>query len=128
MSSATPRPTTLLVACALGALLGVDALLRAHQLKLLGALDLAMNAQGALLVLVALTAACRPRPWLALAQAALALWVYAGLAPIVGDVAAHGFANVRLWLRPMPSAAFAFFPLAFFGWRAVARGRSAAVA
>jgi hypothetical protein len=125
VSGATRRPAALLIACALGALLGVDALVRAHELKLLGAFDLAMNAQGALLVLAALGVAWRPRAWLALAQAALALWVYAGLAPIVGDLAANGFANVRLWLRPLPLAAFSFFPLAFFGWRALARENAA---
>jgi hypothetical protein len=26
-----------------------------------------------------------------------------------------------MWLRPLPLAAFAFFPLAFFAWRALAR-------
>lgn len=118
---AAARPAVLVAACAVGAGLGVDALRRAHELHLLGGFDLAANLRGALLLGVAAALLWRPRGWLALAQAALALWVYADLAPVVGDLAAHGFADLRLWLRPLPLAAFAFFPLAFFGWRALAR-------
>jgi len=124
MSASAPRPPPLLAACALGVLLGVDVLQRAHELKLLGAFDAVMNVQGALLVGVALATAWRPRSWLAFTQVALALWVYAGLAPVVGDLAAHGFANARMWLQPLPLAAFGFFPLAFFGWRALVRGNA----
>ena len=84
-------------------------------------LGIFLNAQGALLIGLGVATALRPRAWLALAQLAVSLWVYAGLAPVVGDLAAHGFANARIWLQPLPLAAFAFFPLAFFGWRALAR-------
>ena len=115
------RPIALIAACGVGAALGVDALLRAHETRLLGGFDLAANARGVLLLGAALALLWRPRAWLAFAQAGLALWVYTDLAPVVGDLAAHGFANARMWLRPLPLAALAFFPLAFFGWRALSR-------
>jgi hypothetical protein len=118
------RPPVLLAACAVAVTLGVDALRRAHELKQLGAFDPVLNVQGALLIGLGVATALRPRASLALAQAAAALWVYAGLAPVVGDLAAHGFAGARIWLQPLPLAAFAFFPLAFFGWRALARQRA----
>jgi len=103
--------------------LGADALRRAHELQQLGAFDPVLNVQGALLIGLGVATALRPRAPLALAQLAVSVWVYAGLAPVVGDLAAHGFASARLWLKPLPLAAFAFFPLAFFGWRALSRGR-----
>jgi hypothetical protein len=115
------RPIALAAACALAVVLGADALRRAWEMHQLGVLDLAGWLRGGLLAGVALALAWRPRPWLALAQTALALWVYADLAPVVGDLAARGFAGARVWLRPLPIAAFAFFPCAFFGWRALAR-------
>jgi hypothetical protein len=118
------RPVALLAACGIAAALGSDALLRAYEMWALGGFDLAASARGALLLAVALALLWRPHPWLALAQAALALWVYADFAPIVGDLAAHGFAGLRMWLRPLPLAAFAFFPLAFFGWRALVRANA----
>ncbi|HEU4429761.1 MAG TPA: hypothetical protein VFT98_13450 [Myxococcota bacterium] len=125
-SAAAPRrrPPVLLAACAVGATLGVDALRRANELRLLGELDLVLCVQGALLIGLGVATALRPRAPLALAQLAVALWVYTGLAPVLGDLAAHGFASARIWLQPLPLAAFAFFPLAFFGWRALARGRA----
>jgi hypothetical protein len=122
------RPKLLLAACAIGVTLGVDALRRAHEMKLLGACDPMLNVQAALLIGLGVATALRPRAPLALAQVAVSLWVYVGLAPVVGDLAAHGFASARLWLRPLPIAAFAFFPVAFFGWRALARGHGGAEA
>jgi hypothetical protein len=115
------RPAALVAACAIGIVLGADALLRAHELYALGAIDAATTARGLLLVGFGLAVLWRPHARLALAQAALALWVYVELAPVVGDLAAHGFAGLGMWLRPLPIAAFAFFPLSFFGWRALAR-------
>jgi hypothetical protein len=115
------RPFALAAACALGLLLGADSLRQAHETHRLGGFDLAASARGALLVGVALALLWRPRTALALSQAALALWVYADFAPVVGELAAHGFAGLRVWLRPVPLAAFAFFPTAFLGWRALAR-------
>ena len=124
-SAAAPRrrPRVLLAACIVGVTLGADALRRAHELQQLGAFDPVLNVQGALLIGLGVATALRPRAPLALAQMAVSVWVYAGLAPVVGDLAAHGFASARLWLKPLPLAAFAFFPLAFFGWRALSRGR-----
>ncbi len=118
------RPFALLAACGIAAVLGGDALLRAHEMRALGGFDLAASARGVLLLGVGIALLWRPHAWLALAQAALALWVYADFAPIVGDLAAHGFAGLRMWLRPLPLAAFVFFPLAFFGWRALVRANS----
>ncbi len=115
------RPAVLIVACGIAAALGADALGRALELRALGGFDLASTARGALLLGSSLALLWRPHAWLALAQAALALWVYTDFAPIVGDLAAHGFADARMWLRPLPLAAFAFFPLAFFSWRSLAR-------
>ena len=103
-------------------MLGADALRSALEVARLGGeLDGLAVARGAALVAVALACALLRRPLLALAQAALALWVYSDLAPVVGDIAAHGFKHLTMWLRPLPLAALAFFPLAFFGWRALAR-------
>lgn len=119
--SPPPRPAVLAAACAIGVALGVDALVRARALWALGAFDGLTTARGALLVAAGLALLWKPHARLALAQAALALWVYVELAPIVGDLAAHGFAGLGMWLRPLPIAAFAFFPFAFFGWRALAR-------
>jgi len=121
------RPRVLLAASAVGVVLGADALRRAHELKLLGAFDPVLNAQGALLIGLGVATALWPRAPLALAQLAVSIWVYAGLAPVVGDLAAHGFAGARIWLQPLPLAAFAFFPLAFFGWRALAREKRSAL-
>jgi hypothetical protein len=102
--------------------LGADALHSAFEVARLGGeLETVAVARGAALVGVALACALMRRQLLALAQAALALWVYSDLAPVLGDVAAHGFKHLSMWLRPLPLAALAFFPLAFFGWRALAR-------
>jgi hypothetical protein len=120
------RPAALLAACAVGLVLGADALLRARELRALGALEPLALARGVALLAVGLALLWRPHARLALAQAALGLWVYVELAPVVGDLAAHGFASLRMWLRPLPLAAFAFFPLAFFGWRALVRGDASA--
>lgn len=122
-SSPRSLPLSLLLACALGALLGADALRGALLgARLGGELDAVALARGIALVGVALGCAWTRRSLLALAQVALALWVYTDLAPVVGEIVASGFAHARFWLRPLPIAAFAFFPSAFFGWRALARG------
>ncbi len=120
------RPLALWLACTHGVVLGADALSRANELRALGAFDPLATLRAVLLIGVAAALLGRPHPRLALAQAALALWVYVELAPVVGDLAAHGFAGLALWLRPLPIAAFAFFPLAFFAWRALARSRAGA--
>jgi hypothetical protein len=115
----------LLAACALGALLGADALRGALEAaRLGGGVEALALARGVLLIAVALASAITQRAGLALAQAGLALWVYTDIAPVLGDLAAHGFAGARMWLRPLPIAALTFFPCAFFGWRALARGRA----
>ncbi len=117
-------PASLLAACALGVVLGADALRATIELWRLGATpDLVALARGGALVAVGLACALTRNALLALAQVALAIWVYTDLAPVVGDALATGFAHARLWLRPMPLAALAFFPLAFFGWRALVRAK-----
>ncbi len=120
--AAPKAPASLLAACALGALLGADALRCALEVARLGGeLDALAIARGVALVGIAVACALTRRTLLALAQTALALWVYSDLAPVIGDIAAHGFARLTMWLRPLPFAALAFFPLAFFGWRALVR-------
>lgn len=115
-------PASLLAACALGALLGADALRGALESAQLGAeVEALALARGAALLACALATALTRRAFLALAQTALALWVYTDLAPVVGETIASGFAHVHMWLRPLPLAALVFFPCAFFGWRSLAR-------
>lgn len=126
MTRSSPRPpSALLAACALGALLGADALRGALEISRLGGGPQAVAlARGAALLACALLCALTRHRLAALAQVALSVWVYADLAPVVGDVFASGFAHARIWLRPLPLAALAFFPLAFFGWRALERARA----
>ena len=126
MNGARRAPALLLLACALGVGLGIDVLHGVRELARLGAgLDGLALARGAALVACALGTALSLRPGLALVQVGLALWVYVDLAPVVGELVATRFAQLGLWLRPLPLAAFLFFPLAFFGWRALLRGRAA---
>ena len=56
-----------------------------------------------------------------LALTGLSLWVYWGMAPVIGQVLTGPPSELPLWLGPMEIAAFLFFPLAFFAWRDVAR-------
>ena len=122
MKAAAKAPPSLLAACALGAVLGADALRSAlESARLGGEFDALALARSAALLVVALACALTRRPLLAFVQTALALWVYSDLAPVVGDIVANGFRHLTMWLRPLPLAALAFFPLAFFGWRALAR-------
>jgi len=112
----------LLAACALGAVLGADALRSALETARLGGeLEALTLARGAALIAIALACVLTRRAPLAFAQTALALRVYSDLAPVVGDLAANGFTHLTMWLRPLPLAALAFFPLAFLGWRGLVR-------
>lgn len=51
----------------------------------------------------------------------VSLWVYWGLAPVVGQVVTGPPEELPLWIGPMEILAFAFFPLAFFAWRGLVR-------
>jgi hypothetical protein len=51
----------------------------------------------------------------------LSLWVYWGMAPVIGQVLTGPPSELSIWLGPVEILAFAFFPLAFFAWRSVAR-------
>lgn len=52
-----------------------------------------------------------------LALTVVSLWVYWGLAPVVGQVVTGPPEELPLWIGPMELLAFGFFPLAFFAWR-----------
>lgn len=56
-----------------------------------------------------------------LALTLVSLWVYWGLAPVVGQVVTGPPEELPLWIGPMEILAFLFFPLAFFGWRGLVR-------
>ena len=82
---------------------------------------------------LALFATCS---WLIVRRSALAglgvmlasLWVYWGLAPIVGKLATGPPQELSLWIGPLELLAFAFFPLAFLGWRNLVHRDAAAEA
>jgi hypothetical protein len=115
-------PATLLAASALGVALGLDALRGVFEMQRLGAgMDVLGLARGVALVACGLATLVTLRRGVALVQVGLALWVYLDLAPVVGELAAGRFAQLGLWLRPLPVAAFLFFPLAFLGWRSAVR-------
>ncbi len=58
----------------------------------------------------------------------LSVWVYWGLAPVIGQILTGPPAEWSLWIGPMEIVAFLFFPLAFFAWRGLVRRDAAATA
>ena len=57
---------------------------------------------------------------------ALSLWVYWGMAPVIGQLLTGPPSEIPIWLGPIEFVAFAFFPLAFFAWRGGVRRATAA--
>ena len=110
------------LACAVAAVLAVANGRVAFQVYQVGGMiDPALAGQAVALVVGASAFAITRAGWAGALLTALSLWVYWGMAPVIGQVLTGPPAELPLWLGPMEVAAFLFFPLAFFAWRDVAR-------
>ena len=90
-----------------------------------GMIDPALAGQALALLAGAAAFAITRTSLAGLALTGLSLWVYWGMAPVIGQVLTGPPSELPLWLGPMEIAAFLFFPLAFFAWRDVARRQKA---
>ena len=90
-----------------------------------GGLDPALAGQGAALFVGVVWLALRRTPLAGLVLTALSLWVYWGMAPVIGQVVTGPVEELSIWLGPVEIVAFLFFPLAFFAWRGLARAAAA---
>ena len=114
-------------ACVAGLVLaGADGFVALQVFRAGGGVDAPLAGQGAaLLAGVIYLAWARTAP-AGLLLAALSLWVYWGMAPVIGQVLTGPPAELPIWLGPVEIVAFAFFPLAFFAWRGLVRRDAAA--
>ena len=125
---AAPRPLGVLgvVACALACVLALANARVAYQVYQVGGMiDPALAGQAVALLAGAAAFAITRTERAGLVLTGLGIWVYWGMAPVIGQVFTGPPAELPLWLGPMEVAAFLFFPLAFFAWRGVVRGGDA---
>ena len=89
-----------------------------------GGLDAALAGQGAALLAGAVWLAAERSARAGLALTVLSLWVYWGMAPVIGQVLTGPPSELPIWLGPVEIVAFAFFPVAFFAWRGLVRAEA----